>query len=136
MGIKNKTADWKNRRLKSRRLAGPPVCEKGDFENVSEFCEKWEFENMNFVKNETLKMWILWKVRFSKWEFLDQLRIFAPVWSDSILCCPRFPSYHISYHWYYELKQILLLTDLLDGYVWQPLVSRNLMCVSKETAGT
>ena len=35
---------------------------------------------MNFVKNETLKLWIWWKVRFSNCEFLDKLRIFAPVW--------------------------------------------------------
>ena len=58
-----------------------------------EFCGKWNFENVNFVenkilkmwifgKNETLKLWILWKVRFSKCEFLDKLRIFAP------LCLP------------------------------------------------
>ena len=44
-----------------------------------EFYEKWDFENLNFVKNEILKMWILRKVRFSKCEFLDELRIFAPV---------------------------------------------------------
>ena len=24
-----------------------------------EFCEKWDFQNVNFVKNEILKMWIL-----------------------------------------------------------------------------
>ena len=40
---------------------------------------------MNFVNNETLKLWILWKVRFSKCEFLDELRIFATVWSASFL---------------------------------------------------
>ena len=34
-----------------------------------EFCEKWDFDIVNFVKNETFKMWIL-----------DKLRIFAPVW--------------------------------------------------------
>jgi len=34
-----------------------------------EFCEKWAFENVNFVKNEILKMWILWKIRFWKCEF-------------------------------------------------------------------
>ena len=39
---------------------------------------------MNFVKNVILKMWILSKLRFSKWEFLDKLRIFAPVWYHSI----------------------------------------------------
>ena len=48
-------------------------CEKWDFENVNfvknetlkmckmtllkcEFCEKWDIENVNFVKNETLKI--------------------------------------------------------------------------------
>ena len=44
------------------------------------FGEKWDFENVNFVKNETLQLWILWKVRFSKCEFLDKLRFFAQVW--------------------------------------------------------
>ena len=44
-----------------------------------EFCEKWEFKNVNFVNNETLKLWILWKMRFWKCEFLDKLRIFALV---------------------------------------------------------
>ena len=29
-----------------------------------EFCEKWDFRIVNFVKNETLEMWILWKLRF------------------------------------------------------------------------
>ena len=29
-----------------------------------EFCEKWYFKIVNFVKNEILKMWILWKMRF------------------------------------------------------------------------
>ena len=47
-------------------------------------------KNVNFVKNETLKMWFLWKMRFwkcefcLKWDFgkcdfLCKLRIFAPV---------------------------------------------------------
>ena len=44
-----------------------------------EFCEKWDFQNVNLVKNENLKMWILWKMMFSKGEFSDKLRIFAPV---------------------------------------------------------
>ena len=34
---------------------------------------------MNFVKSEIFKIWILWKVRFLKCEFLDKLRIFVPV---------------------------------------------------------
>ena len=45
-----------------------------------EFCEKWDFENVNFVKNESLKMWILSKMIISKCEFFDKLRIFALVW--------------------------------------------------------
>ena len=55
------------------------------------FCEKWDFEHVNFVKNGTLKMWILWKMVLwkcefcQKWDFQnmnfwDKLRIFAPVW--------------------------------------------------------
>ena len=34
-----------------------------------EFCEKWDFKIVNFVKNETLKMWILWKMKLWKCEF-------------------------------------------------------------------
>ena len=34
-----------------------------------EFCVKWDFENVNLVKNEILKMWILPKMRFWKCEF-------------------------------------------------------------------
>ena len=37
-----------------------------------ELCEKWDFENVNFVKNEILKMWILWKIRFWKCEFWEK----------------------------------------------------------------
>ena len=37
-----------------------------------EFCEKWEFEIVNFVKNEVLKMWILWKMRFWKCDFCEK----------------------------------------------------------------
>ena len=39
-----------------------------------EFCETWDFENVNFVKHETLKMWILWKMRLwncDLWEICD-----------------------------------------------------------------
>ena len=43
-----------------------------------EFCEKQDFENVNFVKNETLKMRILSKKNeILKCEILDKLRIFA-----------------------------------------------------------
>ena len=38
-----------------------------------EFCEKWDFENVNFVNNETLKMWMLWKMRLWKCEFCGKL---------------------------------------------------------------
>ena len=38
-----------------------------------EFCEKWDFENVNFVKIEILKMWILWKLRFWKCEFCEKV---------------------------------------------------------------
>ena len=44
-----------------------------------EFCEKWDFEIVNFVKNETSKLWILSKMRFSKCDFLDKMWIYAPV---------------------------------------------------------
>ena len=36
-----------------------------------EFCEKWDLQNVNFVKNETLKLWILSKTRFTKCEFCE-----------------------------------------------------------------
>ena len=35
-----------------------------------DFCEKWDFENAIFVKNGILKMWILLKMRFWKFELL------------------------------------------------------------------
>ena len=38
-----------------------------------EFCEKWDFENVNFVRNEILKMCIWWEMRFSKCEFCEKL---------------------------------------------------------------
>ena len=78
---------------------------KRDSENVNfakyeilkkcEFCQKWDFENVNFVKNEILKLWVLWKMRFSKCEFLNKLRVFAPVWflnSKSYQACCKFSS--------------------------------------------
>ena len=37
-----------------------------------EFCEKWDFENVNFVKNETFKMWIFSKMRSWKCEFCEK----------------------------------------------------------------
>ena len=36
-----------------------------------EFCEKWDIENVNFVKNQTLKLWFLWKLIFRKCEFCE-----------------------------------------------------------------
>ena len=33
-----------------------------------EFCPKWDFHNVNFVKNENLKMWITGKMRFSDFQ--------------------------------------------------------------------
>ena len=97
--------EW-NRILWKMRLWKCEFCEKWDFENVNfvkirfwkcEFWQKWDFENLNFGKkwdfesvnfgkNEILKMWISWKVRFSKCEFLDKLRIFCP----SVLHCNIF----------------------------------------------
>ena len=37
-----------------------------------ECCEKWDFENVNFVNNESLKLWISWKIRFWKCEFCEK----------------------------------------------------------------
>ena len=37
-----------------------------------EFCQKWGFENVNFAKNDILKMWILPKMRLWKWEFCEK----------------------------------------------------------------
>ena len=45
-----------------------------------EFCENWDFQNVNFVKIEISKMWILWKLGVLKYDFLDQTWIFASVW--------------------------------------------------------
>ena len=36
-----------------------------------EFCEKWDFENVNFVKNQIFKMWILSKWNISKCDFFN-----------------------------------------------------------------
>ena len=36
------------------------------------FVKKWYFENVIFVKNENLKMWISWKMRFWKCEFCEK----------------------------------------------------------------
>ena len=41
----------------------------------------WDFKNVNHAKNETLKLWILSKMRFWNCEVLDKLQIFAPVWN-------------------------------------------------------
>ena len=41
----------------------PEISKNLMFENCG-FCEKWGSEIVNFVKNKTLKMWILWK----KWD--------------------------------------------------------------------
>ena len=38
-----------------------------------EFCEKWDFEIVNFVENETLKLWILWKMSLWNCEFCEKL---------------------------------------------------------------
>ena len=51
-----------------------------------EFCENWYLENVNFVKirknrdfrsenfvkNDTLRMWMLWKLRLWKCEFCEK----------------------------------------------------------------
>ena len=37
-----------------------------------EFCQKWDFKNVNFVRNETLKMWVLTKMRFQNCEFCQK----------------------------------------------------------------
>ena len=39
---------------------------------ICEFCEKLDFEIVNCVKNVTLKMWILSKIRFWKCEFCEK----------------------------------------------------------------
>ena len=37
-----------------------------------ELCGKWDFEIVNFVKNETLKYWFLWKMKPWKCEFCEK----------------------------------------------------------------
>jgi len=46
-----------------------PICLLGGLGNYHEF-DVWK--NVNFVKNGTLKMWILWKMRFQKCEFYEK----------------------------------------------------------------
>ena len=36
-----------------------------------EFRENWDLENVNFVKIQIYKMWILWKFKLTKCEFCD-----------------------------------------------------------------
>ena len=64
--------------LKNERLKMWILWKKWDLEIVN-FVKKWDFEIVNFVKNEIFKLWILWKTIVSKCEFLDKLRIFAPM---------------------------------------------------------
>ena len=54
------------------RLWQCEFCEKWDFEYVN-FFEKWDFEKVNFVENENLKLWILWKMRFSNGDFCQKM---------------------------------------------------------------
>ena len=49
--------------------ANPNFLSKNTPFQKCEFCEKWDFENVNFVKIKILKLWILWKLRFSKCDF-------------------------------------------------------------------
>ena len=49
--------------LRQKPTFYPEITKNLMFEKC-EFIEKWHFENVNFVKNETLKLWILWK-----WDF-------------------------------------------------------------------
>ena len=44
-----------------------------EFDVNVNFGEKWDFENVNFVKNKTLKLLILWKMRLSKCEFCQKV---------------------------------------------------------------
>ena len=44
-----------------------------------DFCEKWDFENVNFTKNAILEIWTSLNMWFWTYQFLDKLRIFAPV---------------------------------------------------------
>ena len=39
---------------------------------IQKLSRTWCLKKVNFVKNETLKMWILWKIRFSKCEFFEK----------------------------------------------------------------
>ena len=57
---------------------------------------KLRFWKCEFVKNENLKTWILWKIRFWRREFLDKLRVsvldlvwylFVLIWPEKSLSC-------------------------------------------------
>ena len=39
---------------------------------IQKFPWFWSFRNVNFVKNEVSKMWILWEMRFQKCEFCEK----------------------------------------------------------------
>ena len=60
--------------MKLFRYANCELCEKLGVWKC-EFFEKWDFENVIFLKNETLKMWILWKMRRWKCEFCEKMKL-------------------------------------------------------------
>ena len=83
-----------------------------------EFCEKWDFEIVNFVKNEIFKLRILWKLWFPNCEFLDELRIFAPVWNSNLQIGGKDSSYVspsalflLPPTWSKEIKQVQVSSD-------------------------
>ena len=63
-----------------------------------EFCEK-DFENVNFVKNEILKMWILSKMKIQNYEFCQNWKFknlnfvkneIWKMWIFGILQCSKY----------------------------------------------
>ena len=101
---------------------------KWDFENVNcvkigfhkcEFCEKWYFENVNFVKNETLKNVNFVKIEIFIMWFLDNMRIFVPVWilwkSTPLWFCRR--KYPLA-----VFPLVILPSKMIsDGFTWPSL---------------
>ena len=92
--------------------------------NYKEF-DVW---NINFVKNKALEMWILWKIRLSKREFLDRLRIFALVCTRNEVCGRIKRT-----DWFYNLKsnspRVEETERQINWFNQAPLPLSSLLCV-------
>ena len=92
-----------------------------------DFCEKLHFQNVNFVKNETLKMRFWSKNEILKCEFFDKLTIFALVWfcvssKNLVISGQRWSLHYFPKEWSRRLGTSLWLRKYshftIDGNFW------------------